>query len=286
MIFVLLLLCMYYSWATLAEQQPVGAEAAAQVAAMIQASDNVLVVGNDARGAEAIAILQRLGLDTALIQILADAPTGSVRVRVDSAGKPTFTIHAGSAWDRIEWTTALETRIVDADAIYFGTLGQRGEQSKATIHRALRLVKDRGILRILDVNLRKPFYDAALIRESIGQCNVLKLSDDELPEVAAACGIALESKPEPTLRHMLTRFNLDLIAMTRGADGALLVSASEVVDQPGIPTVVADTVGAGDSFTAALVLELLRGDAPKYILRKACEIASAVCSHAGAVPAK
>ena len=114
MIFVLLLLCMYYSWATLAEQRPIGAEAAAQVAAMIQASDNVLVVGNDARGAEAIAILQRLGLDTTLIQILADAPTGSVGVRVDSAGKPAFTIHAGSAWDRIEWTTALETRNVEA----------------------------------------------------------------------------------------------------------------------------------------------------------------------------
>ncbi len=241
-------------------------------------------VGADARGDEAIAILRGFGIATSLIQRNADAATGSVGVSLDMAGKPSFEIHADSAWDRVVWTGALDARVANVDAVYFGTLGQRGEKSRATIRQALRLAKDRGILRVLDVNLRKPFYDGALIRDSIALASVLKLSDDELPEVAAACGIALDAKPENTLRALLVRSGLDLVAMTRGADGALLVSKDDAVSQPGIPTKVVDTVGAGDSFTAALVIGLLRGEPHKSILRKACEIASAVCSHSGAVP--
>ncbi len=241
--------------------------------------------GTDARGDEALTILTDFGIDTSLVQRIADAATGSVGVSVDAAGKPSFEIHAGSAWDRIAWTDALEARIAEVDTIYFGTLGQRGEVSRTTIHRALSLAKERGILRVLDVNLRRPFYDAVLIRESITWASVLKLSDDELVEVAAACGIAADASPTATLRAFLTRFALDLVVMTRGAKGALLVSAKDTVDQPGIPTAIVDTVGAGDSFTAAFVLGLLRGDPHEVIIRKACEIASAVCSLSGAVPA-
>lgn len=241
-------------------------------------------VGEDARGREASAILQGFGVDTSLIKRTADAPTGTVGVSVDAEGKPSFEIHAGSAWDRIPWSAALESRIAETDAIYFGTLGQRGELSRATIRRVLAEAKTLRIPRVLDVNLRKPFFDAALIRESIAQASVLKLSDDELPEVAAACGIATDARPETTLHALLTRHSLDLIAMTRGADGALLVSPTETVDQPGIPTVVRDTVGAGDSFTAALVIGLLRGDSLGVIARAACETAAAVCAQPGAVP--
>ena len=241
-------------------------------------------VGNDARGDAALAILQDFGMDTSPVQRVASAPTGSVGVSVDAMGKPAFEIHAGSAWDRIAWTDALEARIADADAIYFGTLGQRGAISRATIRRALALAKARNIPRVLDVNLRAPFYDAALIRESTALASVLKLSDDELGEVAAACGIATDASEETTLRELLTRSGLDLIVMTRGAKGALLVSAKNATDQPGIPTKVVDTVGAGDAFTAAFVLGLLRGDARETILRNACETASAVCAQAGAVP--
>lgn len=241
-------------------------------------------VGNDARGDEALAILQGFGIDTSLTQRNPHAPTGSVGVSVDAAGKPSFEIHAGSAWDGIAWTNALESRIAEMDGICFGTLGQRGEMSRATIQRALRLAKAHNLLRVLDVNLRKPFYDAALIRESIAQASVLKLSDDELPEVAAACAIPMDDEPEAMLRQLLTRLELDFVVMTRGAEGAILVSAAGTVDQPGIPTVVVDTVGAGDSFTAAFVIGLLRGDDQAVNFRKACELASAVCSQSGAVP--
>lgn len=242
-------------------------------------------VGDDDRGGDAVMILQSLGIEISLMQCIADAPTGSVGVLLDAVGKPSFEIHAGSAWDRVQWTAELEARIADVDAIYFGTLGQRSEVSRTTIRQALSLAKGRRILRVLDVNLRKPFYDAELIRESIAWASVLKLSDDELPEVAAACGISNSQTAAETLQALRERRGLDLVVMTRGADGALLVSTQGTLNQPGIPTKVVDTVGAGDSFTAAFVLGLLRGEPHQHILRKACETASAVCAHSGAVPA-
>jgi fructokinase len=241
-------------------------------------------VGDDPRGREATAILRRFGLDPSLVQTIADAPTGTVGVSVDAAGKPTFEIHAGSAWDRIAWTPALETHLAGVDAIYFGTLGQRDPVSRATIRRALAVATSLGRLRVLDVNLRRPFFDAALIRESVAEATVLKLSDDELDAVLAACGVPPGPDPTASLRALLVRHRLDLVALTRGAAGALLVSATEVIDQPGIPTLVRDTVGAGDSFTAALVVGLLRGEPLNTLARVACETAAAVCAHAGALP--
>lgn len=255
-------------------------------------------VGHDARGEQAVRILQGFGMDSALVQRIANAPTGSVSVTLDAAGKPSFAIHAGSAWDHMAWSPELEACTMASNAIYFGTLGQRGEVSRATIRRALRLAKAHGSMRVLDVNLRRPFYDAPLIRESIALANIVKLSDDELPEVADACGISWEAESEQpglhrrstetaaeaTLEALRGRCGLDVVVMTRGAKGALLVSADGVIDQPGIPTTVVDTVGAGDSFTAAFILGLLRGEPHQDILRKACETASAVCAQSGAVP--
>jgi fructokinase len=246
----------------------------------------VSAVGDDAPGREASAILEGFGLDVSLIRRVAAAPTGAVGVSVDAAGKPSFEIREGAAWDQIAWSLELATRLAHVDAVYFGTLGQRSAMSRSTIQQALRAATARGIPRVLDVNLRPPFFDAALIRESIGRATVLKLSDDELAEVTAACGLPYEDDPVNSLRSLLTREKLDVVAMTRGSAGALLVSATEVVDQPGIPTVVCDTVGAGDAFTAALVFGLLRLDPLPTIARTACEIAAAVCAQPGAVPAR
>ena len=256
-------------------------------AALLGAKVSLLsAVGDDARGHEALAILQGFGLDTSLVRRVPAAPTGAVGVTVDAAGKPTFEIRGGAAWDQITWTPELAARLATVDAVYFGTLGQRSALSRATIQQALSVARARGIPRVLDVNLRRPFFDAALIRESIGHATVLKLSDDELAEVAAACGLSPTNSPVISLRSFLQREKLDLVAMTRGAAGALLVSATEVVDQPGIPTVVCDTVGAGDAFTAALVVGLFRRDPLPTIARTACEIAAAVCAQPGAVPAQ
>jgi fructokinase len=244
----------------------------------------VSAVGEDARGRDAIKILRAYNIDVTLIQSVPDAPTGTVGVSLDAKGKPTFTIHEGSAWDRIAWTRELEARITGTDAVYFGTLGQRSGVSRTTIRRALDVAKASGKIRILDVNLRSPFYDNAMIRESVQNASILKLSDDELDEVCRACEIDSASTVQEKLRAMLGGFCLDLVVMTRGADGALLVSTDESVDQPGIPVEVRDTVGAGDAFTAALVTGLLRGESVGTIARSACKTAAAVCTQLGAVP--
>jgi fructokinase len=253
-------------------------------------------VGRDSRGDQAIEILQRIAVDTSLIQRVDDAPTGSVSVRLDAAGKPSFEIHPDSAWDHVAWSPSLESCVSNVDAIYFGTLGQRSHRSRATIRRAMMQARDLGILRVLDVNLRQPFYDRTLIRESIEQANVLKLSDEELVEVCVACGISSSNETNhptenPTgfqsqmlLSQLRETQSLDIVVMTRGANGAVLASSNGILEQPGIPTRVVDTVGAGDAFTAAFVHGILCGDSHEQILFEACSIASQVCSHAGAVP--
>lgn len=241
-------------------------------------------VGDDDRGREAISILQSYGVDTRSVQVVPDAPTGAVSVRVDASGKPSYTIEEHAAWDQIAWAGELDEALPEADAVYFGTLGQRGALSRASIRRVLESARSAGTPRVLDVNLRAPFFDAELIRESIVLASVLKLSDEELDPVAAACGVEVAVDPVFSLRALLAQDDLDLVVMTRGADGALLVSPAESIDQSGIPTEVRDTVGAGDSFTAALVTGLLRGDPPDKIARRACELAAYVCSQPGAVP--
>ncbi len=254
-------------------------------AAMLGARVSVLgAVGRDDRGSEAVRILDTFGIDTSLIQSLPDAPTGAVLVSVDAAGKPAFTIQPDAAWDRLTWSPALEHSLGNFDAVYFGTLGQRGTLSRATIRRALEAAKNRGILRVLDINLRAPFYDAILLRESLELASVLKISDEELPSVAAACAIPSAAGTHAILAQLCQRFSLLCVAMTRGADGALLLADAQITEQPGIPVTVVDTVGAGDAFTAALVTGILQKMTPLAIVRRACETASEACAHAGAIP--
>ncbi|MFO1003328.1 MAG: carbohydrate kinase [Planctomycetaceae bacterium] len=242
-------------------------------------------VGDDTRGARAVEILKKYHVDTSLIQILAGGSTGTVRVQVDGAGKPTFTIHENSAWDQLVWTNELVQRIQSADAICFGTLGQRSPISRDTIRSCVEAARAAGVVRVLDINLRSPFYDDAMIRESIQLTSILKLSDEELPAVCRACDVPDRGAKEVQIRALLNRFHLEMVVMTRGADGAMLVTAHETLEQPGIPTTVTDTVGAGDAFTAAFLSGVLRQESDSECLLQACRVASKACSHAGAVPA-
>lgn len=238
-------------------------------------------VGNDERGRQALRVLAANNVDVECVETLDGRPTGSVGVELDDQGRPQFTIHDHVAWDQLTWNNALAARLSVADAVYFGTLGQRAEPSRSVIRRALSVAEH--AIRLLDVNLRSPFYDAALIRESIEQATVLKLSDEELPEVGRACDVASAS-PCRMLRQLRERFELDLVVMTRGADGAIAVTAEQTLEQPGIPVAVVDTVGAGDAFAAAVLCGELRQGNRASVLRQACEIAAEVCTHAGAVP--
>jgi fructokinase len=242
----------------------------------------VSAVGDDSHGQSAIDILQGYGVDVSLMQTCPDAATGTVGIELDGKGKPTFTIHANSAWDRLAWSGELGTQLLNADAVYFGTLGQRSEASRSTIRRALTAAAT--IPRVLDINLRPPFFDATLLRESIELASILKLSDEELKTVCNSCDIRMDDSSEELLKRLLTERSLDLVIMTRGADGAVLATPDGIVEQSGLPTTVVDTVGAGDSFTAAFLLGLLRGMPHEQNLHHACKIAAGVCAHAGAVP--
>ena len=254
--------------------------------AAIQGADVTMVsaVGDDYHGREAVSILSGYGIDVSLMQTVPDAPTGTVGVELDDNGKPTFTIHKGSAWDRLAWNDDVASRLVAVDAIYFGTLGQRSDISRATIRRAVEVAAAAEIPRVLDINLRAPFFSHELIRESVQLASILKLSDDELAEVCSTCGIATAGQTEARLRSLLDFGNLDMVVITRGADGAVLTTADSLIDRHGIPTAVVDTVGAGDAFTAAFLVGELRGEPQEQNLRVACEVAATTCTYAGAVP--
>jgi fructokinase len=241
-------------------------------------------VGGDERGDALLEVYRKHGVNTDLIQALRDYPTGVVHVELTENGLPTFTIGENAAWDHWEWNEEIERTVTNADALYFGTLGQRGQLARDGIRRALEIAKATQIPRILDINLRAPFFDDLLIRESIALCTVLKISDEELNRVCQACDIDSSQSDESVLSELRTKFELDLVVMTRGADGAMLIHPNGVVQQPGVPATVIDTVGAGDSFTASMTLGLLAGKGYPQILVDACKVAAGVCSHAGAVP--
>ncbi|HIE95585.1 MAG: carbohydrate kinase [Fuerstiella sp.] len=263
-----------------------GASANFACHAAISGGDVTMVsaVGADRHGRLAVDILQGYGIDVSLIQVVPDAATGTVSVELDADGSPTFTIHEGSAWDRLGWSGQLEARVLAADAVYFGTLGQRSEASRLTIRQCIKAASATGIPRVLDINLRPPFFDSELIRESVQHASILKLSEEELPEVCTACGIEIGDPPDAQLRQLLNMNNLHLVVMTRGAEGAVLATADGILLHPGIPTAVRDTVGAGDAFTAAFLLGVLRDEPHDKLLHKACVIAAATCAHSGAVP--
>jgi fructokinase len=254
--------------------------------AAIQGADVTMLsaVGDDKNGHDAIGILSAYGIDVSFMQIIPDAPTGTVGVALDNNGKPTFVIHQGSAWDRLVWNDAIASRIATVDAIYFGTLGQRDPVSRATIREAVETAALAGIPRVLDINLRPPFFDAEMIRNSVQLASILKLSDDELVEVCSACRISETDQPEGYLRGLLEFGSLDMVVLTRGENGAVLVTHEGMITQDRINRNVIDTVGAGDAFTAAFLVGELRGDPHDQNLRKSCEVAAATCAHSGSVP--
>lgn len=235
-------------------------------------------VGKDSYGARGIEALKSRGVTTDLVQ-KHSLPTGRVTVKLDEAGAASYVFDSESAWDFLAWNSDLANVASTCDAVCFGTLGQRGEVARGTIHRFLETVP-RKSLRILDINLRSPYFDEQLIRESIPMANVLKLNESELPVVAAACeGSGSE---DDIILQLAAKFKLDTIALTKGESGAVLWSRGVWSKLPSRAVQVADTVGAGDAYTAALVLGLLHEEDVESINRKAIEVASFVCTKSGA----
>ena len=242
----------------------------------------ISAVGQDARGDAALKRLAGFGVDTSAVARLADHPTGVVRVAVDADGVPSYDIAAGSAWDYIPWSAAVDRAAQRADAICFGTMARASPVSRATIRRAIAATRETA-WRLFDVNLRQSYYDSGLVVESLELANAVKLNEEELPVVARLCGLASGS-PVELLRALCERFGLRLAALTQGPKGSVLVSAGDEWHAPAPQTRVVDTVGAGDAFTATLLVGILAGESMAAVNRRANLVAAYVCSQPGATP--
>jgi fructokinase len=240
----------------------------------------VSAVGADADGAEIRQILASKNLPDAQVQTDTAHPTGRVNVTLQN-GKPTYEILAEVAWDYIRFDQNLWDLASRADAVCFGSLAQRSPVSCTTIQAFLEAMRPEA-LRIFDVNLRQNFYSKEILETSLRHANIFKLSDEELPTLARF--FDLTGQVLNQLQALRGMFDLRLVAYTRGGEGSLLVTANETSDHPGIPTEVVDTVGAGDSFTATLCMGLLQNLPLAEINRRACQVASFVCSQSGATP--
>ncbi len=237
-------------------------------------------IGRDALGEEACLQLTKLGLQTSYIQTDDAHSTGTVKVQVDAQGQPSFAITEGVAWDFMAWTPEWEALAEKADAVCFGSLAQRSAVSRATIHKFLAAAKAKATL-VFDVNLRQHFFSGEALEDSIQLADIIKMNHEELPRVAQLLG-APASEEIVSAQWLRREYDLRLVCVTRGAKGSLLVSENNVHEHPGFRAIVADTVGAGDAFTAGLIHHFLRG-APLAVMNEAANRLGAwVASQRGA----
>ena len=241
----------------------------------------ISAVGDDRSGREILAELERRGLDRGGIAIVNDAPTGTVTVGLDAGGIPQYTIHEGVAWDVIPWTADLRDLAARADAVCFGTLAQRSPVTRATVGAFLDATRP-DCLRVFDLNLRQSYFSRDIVAGLLERSTVLKLNDEELETVARM--LSLPGSETRALAGLLEAFPLALIALTKGRAGSRLFGRGVDHITPGYPVETADTVGAGDAFTAALVAGLLKKKNWEEIGERANRIAAYVCSRKGAWP--
>jgi len=241
-------------------------------------------VGEDARGSEALRQLKELGLDIDPVQSDPRHATGTVNVEVDSKGQARYEIAHPVAWDFLHWTPAWQRLAEEADAICFGSLAQRSEQSRTTIRRFLRSAPN--AVKIFDVNLRQTYYSQEVLAESMKLADIVKLNDEELPKIMRVGGFP-PGDELASARRLIGAYDLKLVCVTRGGRGSLLVLAGggDASEHPGFRVRVADTVGAGDAFTAGLVHEYLRGASLDAMNQTANRVGAWVASEVGAMPA-
>ena len=241
----------------------------------------ISAVGDDEFGPPALQALRDHGVGVDYVPIKAQQ-TGQVLVRLDDKGQATYTFAEDTAWDNLNWSTDLAALAMHTAAVCFGTLGQRSNASQDVIRRFVDATPG-DCLRIFDINLRPPYWTPDVIRQSLPLSNILKLNDAELPELAAL--LDLSGSDEQLAAQLIDHFQLKLVVLTRGDNGSLLVDATgQTSELAGDRIPVVDTVGAGDSFTAAIAVGLLKGLDLSSLHRRAADVAAFVCSRAGATP--
>ena len=242
----------------------------------------VSAVGADALGKEIVENFTSKGLNQLIAEV--PYPTGTVQVEIDQAGVPQYEIKENVAWDNIPWTKQLESLAARTKAVCFGSLAQRNVVSRNTINRFLDAMPGKGdSFVVFDVNLRQGFYNKEILCNSMKRCNILKINDEELVTVSRMFGypgIDLQDK----CWILLGKYNLKMLILTCGINGSYVFTPGNVSFYPTPMVEVADTVGAGDSFTAAFIASLLKGRSVVEAHSLAVHTSAYVCTKYGAMP--
>ncbi|MEO9003600.1 MAG: carbohydrate kinase [Ginsengibacter sp.] len=242
----------------------------------------VSAVGNDELGVEIIQHFIQKALPTEYLQRTSAHQTGTVTVEIDERGVPSYIIHEPVAWDYIEWNDTLHSLSVMADAICFGSLSQRDTVTKATLHKMLKSVSHK-CLKVFDINLRQPFYTHQVLLESLELANVVKMNIDEALIVGAMFNWG--NDVQRIVMELFKKFNFQLVAITYGEEGSKLYTTDKESFMKVNAVKISDTIGAGDSFTAAIVTGWLNQLPLAEIHELATNLSAYICTQRGAMPA-
>ncbi|MDY4625838.1 MAG: carbohydrate kinase [Prevotella sp.] len=240
----------------------------------------ISAVGNDALGDETLAELTKKNLNHVIPRV--DYPTGTVQVELDADGVPTYDIKTNVAWDNVPFTKEIEAIAKDCRCVCFGSLAQRSEVTRSTIHKFIKAMP-KGSLKIFDINLRQNFYDKDILQSSIKACNILKINDEELVQLGRLYGYpGLDISNKCWL--LLGKYNLDMLVLTCGVNGSYVFTPGCMSFQETPKVEVTDTVGAGDSFTGTFASAILNGMSVPEAHKLAVEVSAYVCTQQGAMP--
>lgn len=251
----------------------------------------ISAIGNDELGQEIIDTFDKVGLHYCLPKV--DFPTGTVQVTLNEQGIPQYEIKLGVAWDNIPLTPELTNLAQHAQAVCFGSLAQRSEVSRATIQHFLESTP-KDTLKVFDINLRQRWYNHEVIETSLQHCNILKINDEELDIVApmllsvttdpAALIAADKEKAVRVCRALIELYELKMLILTCGTNGSYVITKDKCSFIPTPKVEVADTVGAGDSFTATFIAKILAGASIEQAHEMAVKVSAYVCTQSGAMP--
>ena len=240
----------------------------------------VSALGEDALGEETIAALEEHRLSYLMPRI--PYPTGTVQVTLDEQGIPTYNIREGVAWDNIPFTPEIEQVARSCQAVCFGSLAQRSVVSRETIAKFLDSTPA-DCVKIFDINLRQSFFTKEIIEASMRRCNILKINDEELVVVSRMFGLP-DLDEEKRCKQLIQEYNLDILVLTCGTNGSYVFTAGKSYYQPTPKVEVADTVGAGDSFTGSFCAAILKGKPIHEAHALAVKVSAFVCTQNGAMP--
>lgn len=235
-------------------------------------------IGKDTLGDELLQFIENEGINTQLIQRTNDFPTSTVQVTLDEKGSPSYEIVENVAWDDIHISNEILSEVTETDAIVFGSLACRNQQSRNTLFKLLEVVN----LRIFDVNLRPPFYSKSLLEKLLSYADIVKMNEEEMNIIAAWNDVV--SDEISMIRFIKNHYKIDIIIVTKGSDGVVCMENNAIISHQGFPITVKDTVGSGDAFLAGFIHQFLKGENTANCLELASAMGAIVSTKTGATP--